>query len=146
MAHLFDPYLAAHTSSIEPLPHQISAVYQEMLPRLPLRYILAYDPGAGKTIMTGLLLKELIIRGDLEDIVIQFSKELIGPVFNKFGEDTPMMSVNETTCTATVHVQISPTFFGWLAQFGNKMHVISPTNVIEQYKVHINNIFGGNAE
>ncbi|MEL7658203.1 MAG: RNA helicase, partial [Bacillota bacterium] len=41
LAHLFDPYLAVHTSSIEPLPHQISAVYQEMLPRLPLRYILA---------------------------------------------------------------------------------------------------------
>ena len=61
LAHLFDPYLAVHTSSIEPLPHQISAVYQEMLPRLPLRYILADDPGAGKTIMTGLLLKELII-------------------------------------------------------------------------------------
>ena len=57
LAHLFDPYLAVHTSSIEPLPHQISAVYQEMLTRLPLRYIMADDPGAGKTIMTGLLLK-----------------------------------------------------------------------------------------
>lgn len=52
LAHLFDPYQAVHTSQIEPLPHQISAVYQEMLPRLPLRYILADDPGAGKTIMT----------------------------------------------------------------------------------------------
>ena len=70
LAHLFDPYLAVHTSSIEPLPHQISAVYQEMLTRLPLRYILADDPGAGKTIMTGLLLKELIIRGDLKRCLI----------------------------------------------------------------------------
>ncbi len=70
LAHLFDPYLAVHTSAIEPLPHQISAVYQEMLPRLPLRYILADDPGAGKTIMTGLLLKELIIRGDLKRCMI----------------------------------------------------------------------------
>ena len=70
LAHIFDPYLAVHTSSIEPLPHQISAVYQEMLPRLPLRYILADDPGAGKTIMTGLLLKELIIRGDLKRCLI----------------------------------------------------------------------------
>ena len=70
LAHLFDPYLAIHTSSIEPLPHQISAVYQEMLPRLPLRYVLADDPGAGKTIMTGLLLKELIIRGDLKRCLI----------------------------------------------------------------------------
>ena len=70
LAHLFDPYLAVHTSSIEPLPHQISAVYEEMLPRLPLRYVLADDPGAGKTIMTGLLLKELIIRGDLKRCMI----------------------------------------------------------------------------
>lgn len=70
MAHLFDPYLAVHTSSVEPLPHQISAVYEEMLPRLPLRYVLADDPGAGKTIMTGLLLKELIARGDLKRCMI----------------------------------------------------------------------------
>ena len=70
LAHLFDPYLAVHTSSVEPLPHQISAVYEEMLPRLPLRYVLADDPGAGKTIMTGLLLKELIARGDLKRCMI----------------------------------------------------------------------------
>lgn len=70
LAHLFDPYLAVHTSMIEPLPHQISAVYQEMLPRLPLRYILADDPGAGKTIMTGLFLKELVVRGDLKRCMI----------------------------------------------------------------------------
>lgn len=70
LAHLFDPYLAVHTSSIEPLPHQISAVYQEMLPRLPLRYILADDPGAGKTIMTGLLMKELMVRGGLHRCLI----------------------------------------------------------------------------
>ncbi|MBF1688655.1 MAG: DEAD/DEAH box helicase, partial [Selenomonas sp.] len=70
IAHLFDPYLAVHTSAIEPLPHQIAAVYQEMLPRLPLRYILADDPGAGKTIMTGLFLKELLIRGDLKRCMI----------------------------------------------------------------------------
>ncbi len=70
LAHLFDPYLAVHTSSVEPLPHQISAVYQEMLPKVPLRYLLADDPGAGKTIMTGLFIKELIIRGDLKRCLI----------------------------------------------------------------------------
>ncbi len=69
-AHLFDPYLAVHTSSIEPLPHQISAVYQEMLGRIPLRYVLADDPGAGKTIMTGLFIKELMARGDLKRCLI----------------------------------------------------------------------------
>jgi SNF2 family DNA or RNA helicase len=65
LAHLFDPLLAVHTSDVEPLPHQITAVYQAMLPRQPLRYLLADDPGAGKTIMAGLLMKELIARGDL---------------------------------------------------------------------------------
>ena len=70
LAHLFDPYLAVHTSSVEPLPHQITAVYKEMLPRVPLRYILADDPGAGKTIMTGLYIKELIVRGDLKRCLI----------------------------------------------------------------------------
>ncbi|MDR3205248.1 MAG: DUF3883 domain-containing protein [Deltaproteobacteria bacterium] len=70
LAHLFDPYLAIHTSAVEALPHQISAVYQEMLKRLPLRFILADDPGAGKTIMTGLLLKELLVRGDLRRCLI----------------------------------------------------------------------------
>ena len=70
LAHLFDPYLAVHTSAIEPLPHQISAVYEEMLPRQPLRYVLADDPGAGKTIMTGLLIKELMIRGDVRRCLI----------------------------------------------------------------------------
>ncbi len=70
LAHLFDPYLAVHTSRIEPLPHQITAVYGEMLSRQPLRFLLADDPGAGKTIMTGLLIKELMVRGDLERCLV----------------------------------------------------------------------------
>ena len=70
LAHLFDPRLAVHTSSVDPLPHQIAAVYEEMLPRQPLRYLLADDPGAGKTIMTGLYLKELLVRGDLKRCLI----------------------------------------------------------------------------
>src|SRR3954452_11162336 len=70
LAHLFDPLLAVHTSLIEPLPHQITAVYGEMLPRQPLRFLLADDPGAGKTIMAGLLIKELMLRGDLRRCLI----------------------------------------------------------------------------
>ena len=50
LAHLFDPTLAVHTSLVEPLPHQITAVSEAMLPRQPLRFLLADDPGAGKTI------------------------------------------------------------------------------------------------
>ena len=70
LAHLFDPYLAIHTSIVEALPHQISAVYGEMIPRQPLRFLLADDPGAGKTIMAGLLIKELIVRSDLERCLV----------------------------------------------------------------------------
>jgi superfamily II DNA or RNA helicase len=70
LAYLFDPYLAVSASQIEALPHQITAVYGEMLPRQPLRFLLADDPGAGKTIMAGLLIKELLIRGDLERCLI----------------------------------------------------------------------------
>jgi SNF2 family DNA or RNA helicase len=70
LAHLFDPVLAVHTSVVEPLPHQITAVYDAMLPRQPLRFLLADDPGAGKTIMAGLLIKELIARGDLQRCLI----------------------------------------------------------------------------
>jgi len=70
MAYLFDPLLAVHTSLIDPLPHQITAVYEEMIPRQPLRYLLADDPGAGKTIMAGLFIKELMVRGDLDRCLI----------------------------------------------------------------------------
>ena len=70
LAHLFDPVLAVHTSIVDPLPHQITAVYEAMLPRQPLRFLLADDPGAGKTIMAGLLIKELIARGDLQRCLI----------------------------------------------------------------------------
>lgn len=78
LAHLFDPVLAVHTSLIEPLPHQITAVYGEMLTRQPLRFLLADDPGAGKTIMAGLLIKELIVRGDVRRCLICTPGSLAG--------------------------------------------------------------------
>lgn len=70
LAFLFDPLIAVNTSSVDPLPHQIIAVYETMLNRQPLRFLLADDPGAGKTIMAGLLIKELIIRGDVARCLI----------------------------------------------------------------------------
>lgn len=70
LAYLFDPLIAVHTSLVEPLPHQITAVYETMLNKQPLRYLLADDPGAGKTIMTGLLIKELLVRGDVRRCLI----------------------------------------------------------------------------
>lgn len=70
LAHLFDPLAALGTSEVDPLPHQLRAVYAEMLPRQPLRYVLADDPGAGKTVMAGLLVKELLLRGDAANVLV----------------------------------------------------------------------------
>ena len=69
-AALYDPLVAVNSSDVEPLPHQIRAVYEELLPKVPLRYLLADDPGAGKTIMAGLYLKELILRSDCDRAII----------------------------------------------------------------------------
>lgn len=96
MAGLHDPMLAVSSSDVEPLPHQIRAVYAELLPRTPLRFLLADDPGAGKTIMAGLYAKELILRGDLTRMLIiapgglvdQWQEELSA----KFGITTQLLS------------------------------------------------------
>jgi len=89
LAWLFDPYVAITTSIIEPLPHQISAVYEEMLPRQPMRFLLADDPGAGKTICAGLLIKELLVRGDLERCLIispgSLTEQWQDELWEKFG-------------------------------------------------------------
>ena len=88
LAHLFDPFSAVAASTIQPLPHQIDAVYGRLLPMQPLKFLLADDPGAGKTIMSGLYIRELMLRGDLErclvvapgSLVEQWQEEL----FDKF--------------------------------------------------------------
>jgi SNF2 family DNA or RNA helicase len=81
--------MAVHTSNVEPLPHQITAVYESMLPRQPLRYVLADDPGAGKTIMAGLLIRELLMRADAARILIVSPGSLVeqwqDELFEKFG-------------------------------------------------------------
>ena len=86
LAYLFDPFLAAETSDVDPLPHQIEAVYEEMLTRQPLRFLLADDPGAGKTIMAGLLIKELIVRGDLDRCLIVAPGGLVEQWQDEMGE------------------------------------------------------------
>jgi len=89
LAHLFDPMMAIHTSNVDPLPHQIAAVYETMLHKHPLRFVLADDPGAGKTIMAGLLIRELMLRGDLQRCLIVAPGSLVeqwqGELTDKFG-------------------------------------------------------------
>ena len=70
LAYAHDRQFAVSLSGIRTLPHQIEAVYQAMLPQPRLRFLLADDPGAGKTIMAGLLIKELKLRDAIERVLI----------------------------------------------------------------------------
>lgn len=70
IAHEFDPYFGLSISRVDPLPHQLEAIYDYLLKLPSVRFLLADDAGAGKTIMAGLLIRELKLRGLLERILI----------------------------------------------------------------------------
>lgn len=95
-AHLSDPFAAVDTSNIEPYPHQIEAVYNRFLTQKPLRFLLADDPGAGKTIMAGLLIRELMLRGDVARCLVVAPGSLVeqwqDELWDKFGLDFELMS------------------------------------------------------
>ena len=76
LAHTFDPQYAVSVSQVDPLPHQFDAVYRRMLPLPRIRFLLADDPGAGKTIMAGLLMRELMRRGDVTRVLVLCPKAL----------------------------------------------------------------------
>jgi superfamily II DNA or RNA helicase len=76
LAHAFDPQFAVSVSQVDPLPHQIDAVYKHMLSQPRLRFLLADDPGAGKTIMAGLLMRELMQRGEVRRVLVLCPKAL----------------------------------------------------------------------
>lgn len=90
LAYAYDPYFAVSLSGVRALPHQLEAVYERLLPQARLRFVLAHDPGAGKTIMAGLLIKELKLRGALDRILILVPAPLApqwqDELSDKFGE------------------------------------------------------------
>ena len=89
-AYMFDPILAMSVSKVDPLPHQIEAVYGHLLKRSRIRFMLAHDPGAGKTIMAGLAIKELKMRGMIRRILIvvpgQLKEQWRWELYDKFDE------------------------------------------------------------
>ena len=93
IAHQFDPLFAVSSSIVDPLPHQVEAVYRYLLPLPRIRFLLADDTGAGKTIMAGLLIKELQFRGVIQKVLVitpggltkQWAEE---ELLGKFGLDT----------------------------------------------------------
>lgn len=108
LAGLFDPMLAVATSNVRPLPHQISAVYRELLPRTPLRFLLADDPGAGKTIMAGLYVKELVLRDDVQRCLIVAPGGLVeqwqDELFFKFGLNFDLLTNQLIDANVNVNV------------------------------------------
>ena len=70
IAYEFDPYFGLSISHVDPLPHQLEAVYEHLLKLPSVRFLLADDAGAGKTIMAGLLVRELKLRGLIERVLV----------------------------------------------------------------------------
>ena len=126
-AYQFDPLFAVNCSIVDPLPHQVEAVYKFLLPLPKIRFLLADDTGAGKTIMAGLLIKELMMRGLSERILIitpggltkQWQEDEMGVKFN-----IPFTLVNRNTFTA------DPTIFHSAARIVTSIDFISREDVI----------------
>lgn len=76
--------------------------------------------------------------GRAEDVVLEFNRALIGAVYDRFGESTKMMRTSEDKCVASVKVQISPVFWGWVFQFGGDMRILSPEPVANAYRTRLN--------
>lgn len=70
--------------------------------------------------------------GQIEDVTLEFDRCLIGAVYDKFGEHIQMTASSDNKCTATIKVRISPTFWGWLFQFGNLMKITAPEKAISE--------------
>jgi len=132
LSYEFDPLFAVGVSKIDPLPHQIEAVYDYLLKKPRIRFLLADDPGAGKTIMAGLLLKELKYRKTIEKILIVVPPALISQwkreLSEKFGET--FLPVDRTVLNA-----MGPDIWKQYNQFLVSLDFVSRSpDVLEQFK------------
>ena len=84
-----------------------------------------------------------MFNGQPETVTLRFADKLIGPVLDKFGEDTKMARVDDHTVEATVQVRIAPTFWGWMFQFGKKMKIMAPECVSDEWFSIVQEIAGG---
>lgn len=127
-AYQFDPLFAVNCSIVDPLPHQVEAVYKFLLPLPKIRFLLADDTGAGKTIMTGLLIKELLMRGQVERVLIvtpggltkQWQEDEMGVKFNM-----PFTLVNRSIFSS------DPTVFHTADRIVTSIDFISRPDVLE---------------
>ena len=75
--------------------------------------------------------------GPAESAVLQFSRDLIGVIYDHFGEDTPIIRRDSDTCVATVQIQQSPTFWGWFFTFGDRIRILDPEPLISAWKEQV---------
>lgn len=75
-----------------------------------------------------------MFNGKPKKVTLAFDDSLIGVIYDKFGEDTGIKRIDEHRCKATVTVQTSPPFWGWLFQFVGQMEIRAPKQLAEEYK------------
>ena len=81
--------------------------------------------------------------GEPEEVTLQFDRSILGQIYDQFGEETVVKKITEDLLETKVHIQISPTFWGWLFQLGDCIKVQSPPPVAEQYDNRLIEIIGG---
>jgi len=72
--------------------------------------------------------------GETQAITLQFNDDLLNVIYDKFGEKVAVTRINNRYCTVDVDVQVSPTFFGWIAQFGTDMKIVQPEELAKEYR------------
>lgn len=82
--------------------------------------------------------------GKTTEVILEYKDGLIGVVFDKFGEDTKMTRTNENRIRTVISVQVSPTFFGWVSQFGTDMKIVQPESVKKKYIKYLQEIIENN--